>query len=170
VHTNVAPMADIERMVLNDEADIGFIPYHRKLDGLNYIPLYQDTCYLYCHASHPLVAMAVEEQEQEVNLFPTTHAGVKPHDGISAQINEMNLSAVSYFYDTRLALILSAQYIGFLPEFYAQNHVESGELVKILPEQRNYDLGVAVVSRKTAQPNKARELFVEMIEDEFAQP
>jgi DNA-binding transcriptional LysR family regulator len=170
VHTNVAPMADIERMVLNDEADIGFIPYHRKLDGLNYIPLYQDTCYLYCHASHPLVPMTIEEQEQDVNQFPTTHAGVKPHEGISAQINEMNLSAVSYFYDTRLALILSGQYIGFLPEFYAHNHVESGELVKVLPEQRNYDLGVAVVSRKTAQPNKARELFVDMIEDEFGSP
>ena len=61
-----------------------------------------------------------KEQEQDVNQFPTTHAGVKPHEGISAQINEMNLSAVSYFYDTRLALILSGQYIGFLPEFYAE--------------------------------------------------
>jgi len=167
VHTNVAPMADIERMVLNDEADIGFIPYHRKLDGLNYIALYQDTCYLYCHASHPLVAMTIEEQTEQVNQIPTTHAGVKPHEGISAQINEMNLSAVSYFYDTRLSLILSGQYIGFLPEFYAQAYVDKGELVAILPEQRNYDLGVAVISRKTAQPNKARELFVNIISDKF---
>lgn len=167
VHTNVAPMADIERMVLNDEADIGFIPYHRQLDGLNYIPLYQDTCYLYCHPSHPLVELTPEEQAEQINQFPTTHAGVKPHEGISAQINEMNLSAVSYFYDTRLALILSGQYIGFLPDFYAQAHLDKAELVAVLPEQRNYDLGVAVISRKTAQPNKARELFLDIISDEF---
>ena len=167
VHTNVAPMADIERMVLNDEADIGFIPYHRQLDGLNYIPLYQDTCYLYCHQSHPLVPMTLDEQTEQVNLFPTTHAGLKPHEGISAQINEMNLSAVSYFYDTRLALILSGQFIGFLPDFYAQSYVDQGVLVPVLPEQRQYDLGVAVISRKTAQPNKARELFLQIISDEF---
>ena len=169
LHTNVAPMADIERMVLNDEADIGFIPYHRQLDGLNYIPLYQDTCYLYCHASHPLVALTAEEQAIQVNQFPTTHAGVKPHEGISAQINEMDLSAVSYFYDTRLALILSGQYIGFLPDFYAQAYLDKDELVAILPEQRHYHLGVAVISRKTAQPNKARELFIDIIHDEFKQ-
>jgi len=64
-------------------------------------------------------------------------------------------------------LILSGQYIGFLPEFYAQAYVDKGELVAILPEQRNYDLGVAVISRKTAQPNKARELFVNIISEKF---
>ncbi|MEL0625148.1 LysR substrate-binding domain-containing protein, partial [Marinomonas arenicola] len=30
ITTNVASMSNIERMILNDEADIGFIPYHRK--------------------------------------------------------------------------------------------------------------------------------------------
>ena len=34
LHTSISSMAQIERTILNDEADVGFIPYHRKLDGL----------------------------------------------------------------------------------------------------------------------------------------
>ena len=167
IHTNVASMADIERMVLNDEADIGFIPYHRKLDGLDYIHLYRDTCYLYCNQTHPLTTMDVSEQSIQAKTYPTIHAGLKPHEGISEQFSDMNLASASYFYDTRLALILSGNYVGFLPEVYAKPYVDRAEIVAIVPEERFYHLGVAVISKKTAQPNKPRELFVEVIHQEF---
>ncbi len=51
---DVRPLSDIERMVLNDEADIGLIPYHRLLTGLDYRRLYADPFHLYCSRTHPL--------------------------------------------------------------------------------------------------------------------
>ena len=161
--TDVASMSNIERMVLNDEADIGFIPYHRQLEGLNYVPLYSDDCYLYCSANHSLAFMNEADQNLHADEYPATHAGLKPHEAVSDQIVNMKLSAISYFYDSRLALILSGQYIGFLPDQFAQAYLDKGDIVKVAPQSRFYSLGVAVICKKTTQPNKARELFLKIL-------
>jgi len=163
ITTNISSMSNIERMILNDEADIGFIPYHRKLDGLDYVHLYSDNCYLYCGKSHPLSSLSEKEQSEQADIFPATHAGLKPHEAVSHQISHMNLTAISYFYDSRLALILSGQYIGFLPEVYAQPYLDKGDIAVVAPNERSYTLGVAVISKKTAQPNKPRELFLKVL-------
>ncbi|MBJ7536342.1 LysR family transcriptional regulator [Marinomonas transparens] len=163
ITTNVSSMSNIERMILNDEADVGFIPYHRKLDGLDYVHLYRDDCYLYCGKNHPLATMSKMEQSAEADSYPATHAGLKPHEAVSDQISHMKLTAISYFYDSRLALILSGQYIGFLPEQYAQAYLESGDIVAVAPDDRSYTLGVAVICKKTTQPNKPRELFLKVL-------
>ncbi len=168
ITTNVSSMAQIERTILNDEAEIGFIPYHRKLDGLEYIHLYSDRCYVYVSKDHPLATMTAEQQAEQVDVFPASHAGLKPHEGVSEQISNMNLSAISYFYDSRLSLILSGRFIGFLPEEYAAPYVASGQIVPVATEQRSYSLGMAVIYKKTAQPNKPRELFLKVIREHFS--
>ncbi|REG83839.1 LysR family transcriptional regulator [Marinomonas pollencensis] len=167
ITTNVASMSNIERMILNDEADIGFIPYHRKLEGLDYIHLYSDVCYLYCSSHHPLACLSDVEQNNTADLHPATHAGLKPHEAISNQIARMNMTAVSYFYDSRLALLLSGKYIGFLPDLYAQPYVDQGKIVKVAPQQRSYTLGVAVICKKSSQPNKPQELFLNLLTQTF---
>ncbi|KZN14395.1 LysR family transcriptional regulator [Marinomonas sp. TW1] len=163
ITTNVSSMSNIERMILNDEADIGFIPYHRKLDGLDYVHLYSDDCYLYCGKHHPLASLSEVDQVEQADVYPATHAGLKPHEAVSEQISHMNLTAISYFYDSRLALILSGQYIGFLPEQYAQPYVDRGDILAVAPNSKSYTLGVAVICKKTTQPNKPRELFLRVL-------
>jgi len=163
ITTNVSSMSNIERMILNDEADIGFIPYHRKLDGLDYVHLYSDDCYLYCGKHHPLASLSEAEQVEQADIYPATHAGLKPHEAVSEKISHMNLTAISYFYDSRLALILSGQYIGFLPEQYAQPYVDRGDILAVAPNSKSYTLGVAVICKKTTQPNKPRELFLRVL-------
>ena len=140
ITTSVSSMAVIERMILNDEADIGFIPYHRKLDGLEYFHLYSDTCYLYCSKNHPLATMNVQEQIEQADTYPASHAGLKPHESISDQISTMN---------------------------YAKSYIEKGDIVTVAPSDRFYNLGVALAYKKTAQPNKARELFLNVLQKIF---
>lgn len=169
VHADVASMTDIERMVLNDNADVGFIPYHRQLDGLDYIHLYSDICYIYAATEHPLAALPAQEQNQQVENYPATHAGLKPHEEVSEQITSMNLRATSYFYDARLALILSGAYIGFLPEKFASDYVSQGQITPVATASKHYRLGVAAITKKTASINKTRELFKQLLLDNFAQ-
>ncbi|MCO4786096.1 MAG: LysR family transcriptional regulator [Marinomonas atlantica] len=168
LETNISSMAKIERTILNDGADVGFIPYHRKLDGLEYIHLYSEPCYIYVAKTHPLALLSEQEQIDSVDSFPATHAGLKPHEGASEQISNMTLSAISYFYDTRLALILSGRYIGFLPETYAAEYLKRGDIVAVATSQRFYNLGMAVIYKKTAQPNKPRELFLTVLKEHLA--
>lgn len=166
LRTDMASMAEIERRVLNDEADIGFIPYHRELEGLDYLQLYSDRCYLYCASSHELAGRSDNDiSDQEIRKAAATHAGLKPHEEVNQQLLDLNLAATAYFYDVRLSLILSGHYIGFLPEYYAHPYVEAGQLQALKPNNRFYTLGVAAVSRKTSRPHKPRELFWQLLQE-----
>jgi len=160
----VEHMIDMERKVLNDELDIAFIPYHRKLEGLEYIHLFSDRCYLYCGPGNAMFDLDDANINDElINSIPLIHAGLKPHDEVYAQISEMNLMAVSYHYEARMALLLSGVYASFLPETFAQPYVERGQLRAIAPQRRFYTLGAAAISKKSAQPNRARSLFLETV-------
>jgi DNA-binding transcriptional LysR family regulator len=107
--------------------------------------------------------MSVKDQELQADEYPATHAGLKPHEAVSEQISHMNLTAISYFYDSRLALILSGKFIGFLPEQYAEPYLDRGDIMAVAPSERSYTLGVAVICKKTTQPNKPRELFLKVL-------
>ncbi|WP_221794201.1 LysR family transcriptional regulator [Oceanobacter mangrovi] len=160
----VEHMIDMERKVLAGELDIAFIPYHRKLEGLEYIHIFTDRCYLYCAPGNPLFDLPEDQLTDElVNSIPLIHAGLKPHDEVYAQIAEMNLAAVCYHYEARIALMLSGIYISYLPENFAAPYVQRGELKAISPRRRFFTLGAAVISKKSAQPNRARTLFLETV-------
>ncbi len=160
----VEHMVDMERKVLSDELDIAFIPYHRKLEGLEYIHLFSDRCYLYCGPGNAMFDLNdADISDQLINSIPLIHAGLKPHEEVYAQIAEMNLMAVSYHYEARIALLLSGIYASFLPETYAQPFVERGELRRVAPDKRFYTLGAAAISKKSAQPNRARTLFLNTV-------
>lgn len=166
IMVDVEHMVDMERKVLNDELDIAFIPYHRKLEGIDYIHVFNDRCYLYCGCQNPLYNLSGDQlTEDMINQTPVVHAGLKPHDEVYQQISRMNLTAVSYHYETRIALLLSGLYSSFLPENIAAPYVASGELKAIAPHSRFYTLGAAAISRKSAQPNRARSLFLQTVLD-----
>ncbi|MCP8687182.1 LysR family transcriptional regulator [Marinobacterium sedimentorum] len=171
LHSEVAAMADIERIVLNDEANVGLTPYHRRLDGLNYIHLYSDTCRLYCGQAHPLLALTDDElTDKMIDGFTAIQPGLKLHEEASQQLCAMSLKATAYFYETRLALILSGKFIAFLPEAYAEPYVQSGQLKRLGGDDRFYTLGIAAITKKRAKPNRLTALFLDIIQEFSGQP
>lgn len=168
--SEVARMTEIERQVLSEEADIGFIPYHRSLDGLDYQHIYSDTCYLYCSKDNPLYSLNEEELSDEIiDGFPVAYAGMKTQENISGHLANMNLKATAYNYESRLALILSSRYIGYLPEHYARPYVEDGELKPVALDRRFYTLEIMAITKKTCSVNKVRSLFIKTMQDHYRQ-
>ncbi len=167
--TDVEHMNDMERRVLNDELDIAFIPYHRQLEGLNYIHLFTDHNYLYCGRDNPLYNLQKEELTEElINGSRLVHAGLKPHEEVYQQLSTMHLRGASYHYESRIAMVLSGQYICFLPEEVASPHVARGDLKAIATESKYFQLGAAVISKKSSQPNRAKDLFLNTIYSLFS--
>ena len=159
---DVRPLSDIERMVLNDEADIGLIPYHRQLTGLDYRRLYTDACHLYCSRTHPLFnAKPSPQLRDQILSSKVVHAGIHTSPEVGAQLADMNKAAISYFYEARLAMILSGAYIGFMPDAFVQRHVEAGDLCALVPETKQYSLEVCAITRTYGRAKRARELFFE---------
>lgn len=167
--TDVEHMSVMERKVLNDELDIAFIPYHRQLEGLNYIHLFTDNNYLYCSRDNPLYDLSEEQLTEElINGSRMVHAGLKPHEEVYQQLSSMHLSGTSYHYESRVAMVLSGQYICFLPEEVAKPHVAKGNLKAIATNSKFFSLGTAVISKKSSQPNRAKDLFLKTILNVFS--
>jgi DNA-binding transcriptional LysR family regulator len=159
---DVRSLSDIERMVLRDEADIGLIPYHRQLTGLNYRRLYADECHLYCSRTHPLFnAKASPKLLDEIFSSKVVHPGIHTSPEVGAQLADMNKAAISYFYEARLTMILSGAYIGFMPDTYVQRYVEAGDLQTLVPETKHYSLEVCTITRTYGRAKRARDLFLE---------
>lgn len=168
---DVKALNDIERMILNDEADIGLVPYHRQLSGLDYTTLYVDDCHLYCSRAHPLYdAKASPRLLDQVLTSKVVHAGIHTSPEVGAQLSDMNKAAISYFYEARLAMILSGAYIGFMPDAYVERQVETGDLRPLVPELKHYALEVAAITRTHGRANRVRQLFLDCLDLTIQQP
>ena len=165
----VGQMSRMENMVLNDKLDLAFNPYHRRLEGLNYLHLFTDEHYLYCAKQHPLFALPDKQiTEQMINESKLIHAGLKPHEEVFHLLSNMNLAGRSYHYETRISMAMSGQFICFLPREIARPYVDSGALRAIATATKHFTLGAAVISKKTAQPNRAKDLFLDTIRAIFS--
>ncbi|WP_432696724.1 LysR family transcriptional regulator [Marinobacterium sp. YM272] len=168
ITVDVASMAEIEQMVINEEAEVGFVPRHHNIDGLNYLHLFTDTCRVYCHRSHPLFDIPDEEiSDAMIDSYPFIQAGLKPHQGAASMIANKELRATAYYYETRLALIRSGRYLGFLPEYYVASETEAGELRPLKPQLNCYDLDLCAIVRKSSRANKARDLFINLLQEKM---
>jgi len=163
---DIDSMAAIEQKIINEEAEIGFVPLHREIEGLEYIRLFTDSCRLYCHRTHPLYAVPESQlTDAMVDAQALIQAGLKPHSHAAQLIENMHLRATAYYYETRLAMIRSGKYVGFLPEAYVQHNTDPGELRALQPEKRNYRLDSGAIMRKSARTNKARDLFLALLRE-----
>jgi len=163
---DVKGLSDIERMILGDDADIGFIPCHRRIGGLDYSPLYTESCHLYCSAKHPLFSQTLTDASSLItDAVKVVHAGIHTNPEVGEQMAGLNKAAISYFYEARLSMILSGAYIGFMPDSFVQAYVETGELKALIPELKSYHLGVAAVVRAQGKNNRGRDLFLDIIRE-----
>lgn len=117
-------------------------------------------------SDNPLAQMPQKELNDDIiNAFPVVYAGIKSQELLNAQLPKMNLKATAYNYESRLALILSSKFIGYLPENYAQSYVDSGQLIAITPATQYYHLEIMAITKKTNSTNKIRSLFIKTMRD-----
>ena len=127
----------LEQGLLDETIDVAVGIFFSELPSLTYRPLYEESEVLVCHCSHPLASMDdVGEQARAIPFatkvirtfmderefpFPT------PDDGPQAA-TVTNVEAAAM-------LVLSGEYIGFLPSHYARGWIDRGEMVVLLPDR-----------------------------------
>lgn len=167
VSVDVAHMSEIERRVLSEDADIGFIHYHRDLEGLDYQHLYRVHCFLYCSDTHPLFnEQDPKALEQKLTNARFIHPGIYTNPEASAQVKELKSAGRAYHYEPRAALILSGHYIGFLPESFARRWVDKGRMKALLPEQKSHHLSIAAITRSHGRQSRLKELFLQLLAEQ----
>ncbi len=163
VHINISMSTpgEIERGLLDGRLHIGALPMITTLSSLEYSPLYDERSLLYCSSGHPLFARAAQVDERELAgtaaVIPSYRLGAEAlalHTTLDCVAKASDREAIAF-------LILTGEYVGFLPDHYAATWVEKGLMKPILPGKMHFDVTIAAATRRGRRQNLILDHFLE---------
>lgn len=156
---------NIEKLLLKDKAHIALFPGYQQTEGLCYQPIYSEPIYLCCSKQHDFFNQVdTLITEEKLAAAPAIHPGIDIDATGREQLKKLNLSAKAYQFDTRKAMVLSGRYIGYLPQSYIQQELNSGEIRIIQPSSLTYQFNLSLVYKK--YPREVSK--VELLKEAFA--
>lgn len=125
--------AEIDQCVADRRMQIGFSTHRGNIKGTTSLPLFSELSYLYCGAKHPLFYR--DESELTLELLNLQHFA--QHAYSESELRDESKTgltpAASGQYTEGIAmLILTGNFIGFLPQHYARNWVDAGLMRPLL--------------------------------------
>ena len=157
-------ISNIEKLLLKDKAHIGIFPGYQKIEGLSYTPLTSEPIYLCCGKKHPFFnKVDTHITTEDLASASTIHPGIDIEENGKKQLRKLNLNAKAYQFDMRKTMILSGQYLGYMPQSYIQQELNAGEIRIIQPSTLTYQFDLSLVHKKVPiEPNK-----VELLQSAF---
>jgi len=164
LNLHVGSLNRIERGVIDGEFQLGIIPEHRRSDSLAYDDLFGESMFLYCGASHPLIAGGGEALSWD-GLRRYDFAGLGYHSPNMEVTHRERLvrSATGFDQESVATLILSGAFLGFLPDHYARPFVAGGQMRAVQPELFTYTCRFAGITRRSPVPSRVTGLFRECL-------
>lgn len=164
----VGPRPVLEHGVFEGQAHAAIGPFVRATAGLKFTPLFTDPQDLYCGVSHPLFG-ASERQIAKADLSRHRSVVREFHrDFDHGRLGVQRPGAVVNSMEAMLALILSGDYIGYLPRYFAQQWVDQGELSRIGGPSGSYDSEHVIITRRTDRDAIALTKFLSILRDVVA--
>ncbi len=165
IHIRVASNMSVALSVINAQSDIGFAGRVRPVSGVEFTPLFEETSFAYCGRAHALfnipddrlsldgvlesdfVRISVAETQEPPNLLERIL--------VSSEANNM---------DARAMMIMSGNYVGFLPVDYARDHVSRGRIRALLPERLHIKNTIYRILRTGRQQSPIYREFLRCLE------
>ncbi len=161
---HVAPPNKLEEMVLGAQAHmaIGFFP--RRLSQLSYAPIFTSRMEMFCGRKHPLYKQAPDKVSL-ASIEAAEHAqrGYVSADQLPENERNLNFTAHAHSIEGLAHLILSGQYLAFLPVHYAEQWTATKQMRTIRPELYAYESTYEVIRRKSAARTPAEVKFYELL-------
>lgn len=156
IHVNVrmTTPGEVERGVFDGRFHLGAVPEPRRVQGLDYRPLYGEESMLYCGREHPL--FSVQDERTLLERIPELDAVVlaQPQQGqVNHRNQQLKVMASSSDREGVAFLILSGDYIGYLPSHYAQRWVDCGRMRPLCQERYRYATQYQVITRPDEDAN-----------------
>lgn len=143
--------AEMEKCLLAGSLDLAIGIFGEETSGLRYTTLYQERDILVCHSDHPfakiesprVIARALPKSKRVVRKFIGQREFPFDNDtGVSAFVTNLEASTM---------LILTGEYIGFLPDHYAKYWIEKGDMVALMPDKFRRVSQFSLAMRDSAQ-------------------
>jgi LysR family transcriptional regulator, transcriptional activator for bauABCD operon len=150
LNLHVATLNAIERGVLDGQFHVGVIPGHRASDVLD--------------GDHAALNWETLPRHQ--------FAGLGYHSPNMELSQRMRLPrrATGFDQESIATLILSGEFLGFLPDHYAESFVRRGQMQAVRPELLQYTCQFFAITRRSPQPSRATRAFQECLAAVHAAP
>ena len=164
LNLHVASINTIEQGLMNGQFHVGVIPGHRESASLSYQFLFDEKMALYCGKSHPLFAPTARSLNwSDLQRYPFVGLGYHSPNMALSLARRLPRSATAFDQEGIATLVLSGQFIGFLPRHYAAAFESQGLMRALSPEALHYDCDFFAIHRKSPEPSRTTRLFLECL-------
>lgn len=156
----------IEAQVIDGRIDVGIVAIHKPSSSFEYAPIYSEDMYLYCGKHHPFFNMPKTDFNLD-KIRSARYAGISfssPNFVVGQQLKLISAAKVQSKQALAI-LILSGQYIGFLPDHLAIHFVENKDMKAIMTDEIYYKSNFAAIIRKRPSPNRLTRVFIEILKN-----
>jgi DNA-binding transcriptional LysR family regulator len=156
-----ARSADQEAYTLDGRFDLSIGLFPNQLPGLVYEPLFSERVTLYCAPDHPLARTGTPAQVRELLASSAfVSAGPGQHQLMKQNLGLPEPSAIAENMDAAVMLIRSGQYVGFLPDHFANFWQNRGRLYAVLPDKFGTEVDFKLITRRGARDKNVVDAFV----------
>ena len=160
LHLHVDTIQGIERGVMDGRYQLGIIPEHRRSDTLVYQDLFGEQMWLYCAKGHPLFPQDTSRIEwKDVQQHPFAVLGYHSPNMEVTHREQLQRLATASDQESVATFILSGDFLGFLPDHYAQTFVHLGLMRAVGHGRLGYPCRFALIARRSPEPPVAVNLF-----------
>ncbi|MEQ8657609.1 MAG: LysR family transcriptional regulator [Hyphomicrobiales bacterium] len=154
---------EIERQILDQKLHAGIHTFPNHAPGLRYVSLFDERQTLYCGQGHPLFDATESPDIDELSQFD--YAAKNYYGGMlrPGLMQPKKLSTNSSNLEGVVALILSGEFIGHLPDQTAASWHEKGMLRAILPEKLSYNAHFECAFSVGTRISRAQRVFEEIL-------
>ncbi len=165
IHTEIAAPQDLLQGLTEDRYQVVLAPIQQPNTKMRETLLFSERQSLYCGSKHPLFATPDTELAHSNLSHLAFAARTYDTDHTVHHAGGMKPSALSSHMESIALLIMSGQYVGFLPRHFAQQWVACGEMRELMGDKYAYDDTFYLISRKNER-NRAANLMFESLKQQ----
>lgn len=157
---------DIEIAVQDGHVSVGVGVFHRHKPGLIYELLGIEKIGLYCGRGHPLFEATSAEEVQR--LLPSANYCKRAYlneDLVAPISRRMQSNASAHQIEGVAMLVLTGNYVGFLPESFADIWVREGMMRSVGDGLYDLQSEIKLVRRRGEDPNLVSKSFIGLLKE-----
>lgn len=160
VHITIAPPPDLEVALRDGLIDVAIGPFPGDQKTLHRETLYTERQSLFCGTSHPLFRRPAKDIDQEV---------LRQYDFVAcdypsqADLGQIEPKTTVRTIEALAILILSGEYIGYLPRHAARRWIQESVLWELNEEVFAFDAEFSILTRKVNVEDPTQRAFIRLV-------
>ncbi len=146
---------ELERAVIDEKLDIAIGPFHITHPAIDQFALYQERVSLFAGATHAIFGSGQPvELSSLVGLDYVTRGYLRESQVVEQHVS-LNSCASAQSLEGIAMLLLTGNYLGYLPDHYALSATFNGALRAVMPEIFSYDTEFKAITRRNKPHSRA---------------